>query len=301
MRPVRSLLAYVTGVILGGALLAPWLYALAQQAASSFPALKALAQQPFHRYVHRSWLVLAVVGLCPLLRSLGVQSSGEIGLVRPSGQGRRWSAGFALGFCSLACLALLAVGLGARGLVAGLTAADFFRQLAGATLAALGVSILEEILFRGVLFGGLRKAFPWPVALVVSSAVYALVHFFQKPEWSGPVGWASGLALVPGMLGGFGEFRALVPGFFNLTLAGVLLGLAFQRTGNLYFSFGLHAGWIFWLRFYGVVTQPLGDGSAWFWGTNRLTDGWLALIILSLVLVFVMRLPAAEKVPAQTQ
>ncbi|MHB8521076.1 MAG: CPBP family intramembrane glutamic endopeptidase [Limisphaerales bacterium] len=291
----------MTGVILGGALLAPWLYALAQQGANSFPVLRALAQQPFHRYVHRSWLVLALLGLWPLLRSLGVRSSGEIGLMRPSGQWRRWSAGFALGFGSLACLALLAVGLGARGLAGSVTAADLFRQLAGAILAALGVSILEEILFRGVLFGSLRKAFRWPVALVISSAVYALVHFFQKPEWFGPVGWASGLALAPGMLRGFGEFRALVPGFFNLTLAGVLLGLAFQRTGNLYFSFGLHAGWIFWLRFYGVATRPLGDRYAWFWGTNRLTDGWLALIILSLVLVFVMRLPAADKVPAQAQ
>ena len=66
--------------------------------------------------------------------------------------------------------------------------------------------------------------------------------------------WNSGLILLPRMLGGFADFHALVPGFFNLTLAGVLLGLAYQRTGNLYFSIGLHAGWIFWLKTYGAFT-----------------------------------------------
>ena len=56
------------------------------------------------------------------------------------------------------------------------------------------------------------------------------------------------------MLAGFADFHALVPGFFSLTLAGILLGLAYQRTGNLYFSIGLHAGWIFWLKTYGAFT-----------------------------------------------
>jgi hypothetical protein len=116
------------------------------------------------------------------------------------------------------------------------------------------VATLEEILFRGGIFGGLRRMFIWPLALMASSMVYALVHFLQRTEWTGAVAWNSGLILLPRMLGGFADFYALVPGFFSLTLAGILLGLAYQRTGNLYFSIGLHAGWIFWLKAYGAFT-----------------------------------------------
>ena len=83
----------------------------------------------------------------------------------------------------------------------------------------------------------------------------------------------------------------LVPGFFVLTLAGMILGLAFQRTENLYCSLGLHAGWIFWLKFYGYLTVARPGGNPWFWGTSKLIDGWLALILLAPVFVIVWLFP----------
>ena len=143
------------------------------------------------------------------------------------------------------------------------------------------VATLEEILFRGGIFGGLRRVLYWPFALLISSAIYALVHFLQRAELTGPVVWNSGLALLPHMLGGFADFHALVPGFFNLTLAGVLLGLAYQRTGNLYFSIGLHAGWIFWLKIYGHFTADAPQAAIWFWGSGKMIDGWLAFFALA--------------------
>ena len=121
--------------------------------------------------------------------------------------------------------------------------------------------------------------------------IYALVHFLQHAELTGPVAWNSGLILLPRMLGGFADFHALVPGFFNLTLAGILLGLAYQRTGNLYFSIGLHAGWIFWLITYDAFTTSAPRAATWFWGTGKLIDGWLALIVLVVTLVVFKFLP----------
>ena len=47
------------------------------------------------------------------------------------------------------------------------------------------VAVIEEILFRGALFGVLRKAMPWPGALAVSSAVYSAVHFIQNVDQAG--------------------------------------------------------------------------------------------------------------------
>jgi hypothetical protein len=87
----------------------------------------------------------------------------------------------------------------------------------------------------------------------------------------------------------------LVPGFFNLALAGALLGLAYQRTGNLYFSIGLHAGWIFWLKSYGAFTAAAPGASEWFWGTSKMIDGWLAFFVLALMLALFKFLPLGEK------
>ncbi len=111
-------------------------------------------------------------------------------------------------------------------------------------------------------------------------------------------GNAPGLGLLPRMLGGFADFHALVPGFFSLTLAGILLGLAYQRTGNLYFSIGLHAGWIFWLKTYGAFTTTMPHTAVWFWGTGKLIDGWLAFVILAGVLaIFRLVIPGEKRSP----
>lgn len=282
MRALGALAVYAAGVFLGGALLAPWLYRLAQAGAGLWPGI---ADEPFHRFVNRALLGLALIGLWPLLRSLGARSWADLGLARPTGQWRKLRGGFALGFVSLALVAALALAAGARRFDEALSARQLAVKLGGALLTAGVVAVIEEILFRGGIFGGLRRAWNWRGALVISSGIYALVHFFAPARHEGAVTWASGLALLPQMLRGFADWHALVPGFFNLALAGALLALAYQRTGNLFFSIGLHAGWIFWLRAYRVLTDPVPGADVWLWGSNRLIDGWLALAVLSGALV----------------
>jgi hypothetical protein len=287
MRPLRALVIYLVAVFIGGALLAPWLYRLAQIFAHPFPQI---AGAPFYRFVDRSLLVLALAGLWPLLRALGATSLHEAGLVRPQGHWRKLFGGLLLGFVSLAVVAGFAIACGSRFFNQAATAHKIVGTIFSAAATAAIVAVLEEILFRGGVFGGLRKIFYWPLALALSSALYALAHFLQRAGFTGAVAWNSGLVLLPRMLGGFADFYALVPGFFNLTLAGVLLGLAYQRTGNLYFSIGLHAGWIFWLKTYGTFTAA-PRAATWFWGTNKMIDGWLALIVLALTLAVFKFLP----------
>src|SRR2546427_11677954 len=97
MRPVKALGIYIIAVFVGGALLAPWLYWLTQSVAQGFPHL---ANSPFHRFVNRSSLGLALIGLWPLLRNLGVASGRDIGLVGPARQWKKLGVGLALGFVS---------------------------------------------------------------------------------------------------------------------------------------------------------------------------------------------------------
>ena len=136
-------------------------------------------------------------------------------------------------------------------------------------------------------------------ALVLSSMLYAIVHFMESARTTEAVTWLSGLELLPRMLHGFTDWQAIIPGFFNLTLAGLLLGLAYQRTGNLYFSIGLHAGWIFWLKSYGILTVKVAGTNEWWWGGARLINGWLALPVLALVALVFVRLGYRWEDPAR--
>jgi membrane protease YdiL (CAAX protease family) len=163
-----------------------------------------------------------------------------------------------------------------------------------AALAAVIVSVLEEILFRGALFGLLRKTLSWPVALVLSSGVYALAHFLRKADPPGPVDWWSGLALLPKMFQGGPR---IIPAVFTLFVAGAILALAYQRTGALFFPMGLHAGWIFWLKFYGFLTVKTPGAGPSIWGTDTLVDGWLALPVLGCVFWIVSKMKMAGERP----
>ena len=91
------------------------------------------------------------------------------------------------------------------------------------------------------------------------------------------------------MLGGLSSFEQFFPAFLNLALAGIALGLGYQRTGALYFSMGLHAGWIFWLKSYGFLTREGVPDPVWLWGSGKLIDGCLAMAGLAVVLAFLIR------------
>ena len=286
MRPVCLLLIYFVSVFLGAALIAPWVYHLLQFAAEHHFAFQELANFPFYRFVNRCLLFFAVLGLWPFLRSLGIRSWKDLGFAPVALHYKKGIAGFLIGFCSLAVVAALAVSFGARIIDLRQTGNALVAALLGATLTAIFVAILEESLFRGALFGALRKNNPWPFALLVSSAVYALLHFFGKPATPTIINWTSGFTTLASMFGGFVDLEMLVPKFFNLLIVGVILGFAFQRTGNLYFSIGLHAGWIFWLKSYGLLTQKVPKITIWIWGNGKIIDGWLATAVLLSVFGF---------------
>lgn len=305
MRPLRALVIYILAVFVGGALLAPPVYWLVQSFAQAHPDFVAhhlarIASTPFPRYVNRSLLTLALIGLWPLVRNLEFHSLQEVGIVRPRGQWKKVGAGFVLGFISLALVAGISFAFHARHLNQRPSGSQMFHRLLSAAATAIITATLEEILFRGAIFGALRKAFHWTFALVLSSMIYAILHYLESARSPDVVTWLSGLEVLPNMLRNLGNIHAVIPGFLNLTLAGMLLAWAYQRTGNLYFSIGLHMGWIFWVKAYGIVTTIEPTADKWLWGSGRMAivNGWVALPILFLtLLVFVWKTSNIERTP----
>jgi membrane protease YdiL (CAAX protease family) len=286
MRPLRALLIYIIAVFIGGALLAPPLYWLAQHFAQAAPKI---ADAPFHRYVSRALLGIALIGLWPLVKNLGFKSLSDVGLVRPRGQWKKIGGGFLLGFISLGVVVALAFACHARQVNSRFSSGQIAGNLLSAAATAIVVATLEELLFRGAIFGALRKVFHWIFALVLSSMFYAIMHYFESAKDPATVTWLSGLQVLPLMLSNLGNLHAVIPGFFNLTIVGMLLAWAYQRTGNLYFSIGLHMGWIFWIKAYSVFTSHPPDVNQWLWGSGKLAivNGWVALpILFATLLVF---------------
>ena len=91
--------------------------------------------------------------------------------------------------------------------------------LTGVKVSALllAAAFTEELLFRGYPFRVLHVRFGPVPAVVATSVAFGLMH--------GANPGVTPLALV------------------NLTLAGVLLGVAYWRSGSLWFVTGLHFGW----------------------------------------------------------
>ncbi len=223
---------------------------------------------------------MALLGLGRFLASAGFNDGMELRRAFGPPRGASFAAGVAVGFGSLALV--LAGGLlaGERFWRIGITGSG----LAGHVLTALGsalvVAMIEEILFRWALYGALRKVYAKGFAMLLSASIYAIVHFFSRTEASLPItGW-SGLALLPRMLRGFGDLHALIPAFINLVVVGSILAMAYERTGRLWLSIGLHGGWIFWLKSTGYLTLRQEGGGGWFWGGEKMIDGWAALIVL---------------------
>lgn len=281
-RPVSALLSYIAVVFIGGALLGPCLYRLVQQIAPH----SQFAGKPFHRYLDRSLLAIALIGLWPLLRTLAFGSPWS--LLRPSapGQWRRLARGTALGFCSLSMVAILALAMHVRVFGVEPRFWHLLGRLGDAVGTAVAVGFIEEFLFRGAVFGALRRVWHWMPALVVSSLIYAAVHPLQRTDLAGPVTWHSGFDLLGQMALRIINPSSSAPALINLTLIGIILAIACWRTGDLYFSIGLHGGWVLLLKLYGTFTGHQVAGSLGFFGTEKVVDGWLAFIILLAVLIF---------------
>lgn len=265
-------------------MLAPGLYFLTQSAASQFPILEKLAHNPFHRFVNRSMLVLALSGLWPLSRAMGFRKAADLGLNDPAKNFSRVTIGFAFGFLSLAVAAGMLMVMGKYQFNPGGTPADLLRHILNATLSAIVVAFTEELLFRGVLFGGLRKAISWRLTLIVVSAIYALVHFFAKAGSPPTITWLSGFKTLGWMFRGFLNFDVMKLACPNLFIAGLILGVAYQRTGTLYFSIGLHAGWVFWIKSFGFFARSKVPTTEAHWA--MLLNSWCASIVLIILFWF---------------
>lgn len=279
MRELRLLLLYLGFVFLGGALLAPWAWKAMQACAGAWPPLERLAQQPFHRYVNRCLLALALGGLWPLLRAFGLPARTGHGWQGP--WGRPVLLGASGGWTSCFAIFMGALLVGDASMAAGLSPAVIARRAAPALATAAGVALMEEWLFRGLIHGALRRSLSFQQVATITSILYAVVHFFDRPPQPEVVGAFTGMWTLGRMLHGLSDASALMPGLLNLFAVGWMLALARERTGSIALSMGLHGGWVLGIKLLGsLVARDTGASTA-VWGTAKVFDGWAATVVLA--------------------
>ena len=117
----------------------------------------------------------------------------------------------------LAIIGAAILALAAPGWVSWTVSAAPLIEGVNVSALLLGAAFTEELLFRGYPFRVLHVRFGPVPAVLATSVAFGLMH--------GANPGVTPLALV------------------NLTLAGVLLGVAYWRSGSLWFVTGLHFGW----------------------------------------------------------
>ncbi|MCZ6672070.1 MAG: CPBP family intramembrane metalloprotease [Verrucomicrobia bacterium] len=156
-------------------------------------------------------------------------------------------------------------------------------SIGGALVSALLIGLMEETFFRGFVFRTFYTALrPW-LALIGSSLFFAYLHFKMPDEVlehvpAHEIGLDDGLVAIWHTLTTFAaNFDELL--FFNLTLVGILLNLAFLYSRNLWACVGLHAGWVVMIQSF-VDTFDETKGAHPFFGTEKVADGYLVTLFL---------------------
>jgi membrane protease YdiL (CAAX protease family) len=275
---LKFAIALVIGLA-GAVILAPF---------AALGVAKAGFRIPFPRIFDRV-VMLALFGvILYAARSLRLFAMLRAGFKNPRLGGWLGLRGFAVALAVMALLFAAAFALGAaRGAALARAMAIVPKYLGAAIL----IGILEEAFFRAFLFGGMRDEFGRTGALIASAAIYAVAHLVRSPAHF----YVTGLDLTAGLrtLGGSGAQLAhpasALPTLVGLFLLGIVLAQAYIVTGSVYFSIGLHSGFVLGAKLWPKLIAERAPIPGWLagWGHQPIISGaaaWLAAVAILAIL-----------------
>jgi membrane protease YdiL (CAAX protease family) len=177
-----------------------------------------------------------------------------------------------------------------------LSLGESVEQYLKAILTGLTVGFLEEIFFRGIIFRGLLEDWKPLPAFVTANLFYSALHFVKPAEkyfLSGPDPWA-GFRHLFSTFAPFLEPAEIALGMIGLLLIGIVLSYAFLRTGTLYLSIGLHAGWVISIKTVRVFGDYQTENLGWLFGSTepKIVSGvvtWAGILLVGLAVHWITR------------
>jgi len=276
--------------IVAAALIAPWVSALVDALGFRFP---------FPRIFDRVVMVALAAVMIESALPLKLWPRLKAGFANPAANRGRAVRGFAIALLAVAALWIAAAVLSSGGFDGSF---KVLTHLPGTLAAALLIAVIEEAFFRAILLAGMRDDFGPRAALIASAAVYALAHLVRSPARFQLHGIhpMAGFDVLASSFAQFGDPAALMPPLIGLFLLGLVLGEAFLLTGTVYFSLGMHAGFVVGAKSWRYVTAAGSSQPGWLVGYGRVpliggVGAWIVALTLLLLLKRLARPPLASQ------
>ena len=283
-------MVFLLGTLTLGAALAPLLF-WCSQPFFDIPGLGFLKDTEFSRFFERAILFAAVILAFPIMQWIGVGQFRDLKVDWAWRRSWQLPAGFFLAGIVVALWGWIAIRVG----LAEFKPRPPWNLIPNLLLTSLSVSVIEELLFRGVIFGLLRQTAPTWLATMFVSAIFAIIHPLRPADVRlDLVTWHSGFDLLFQAIRHLAEPLELVGGFFTIFVLGLLLAHATVKTGALWLPIGLHAGAVFTKMSFNKLTRHLADIQPWF-GPDLITGyGAIAILLLLWLMVWLL-FPRADR------
>ncbi|QHI68652.1 CPBP family intramembrane glutamic endopeptidase [Tichowtungia aerotolerans] len=299
-KPLFALLLIFCAAPLLAALVSPWIYMAVQSRAAEVmqwvhqseaagtnlfwaDIADSVFTSPFRRVNDRIVLILVLGLLAPAYRLSGMGGRADFGIPKR----RDWLRLFGIGLIVAAASMLIVYAI---GLFAGVYGpvnvdGDVVSELLKIIIGMLLIGVIEEILFRGFILTAFRKSFGPVAAVLLSSALFAAVHFIKPAEPEITNRWFSGFLLFSHPFSGAGS--TFWPEVCTLFCMGTVLATLSTWTRSVYICIGLHAGWVWVMMLFRLFTENQGR-LIWLYGPGEwISKGWIgpitALIIWAVV------------------
>jgi len=255
---------------------------------------------PFPRIFDRTVMATLFLAMLWAARDLQLGSLLAHGFKHPAKESSlRVLRGLAVSFCTIAILFALAITAGGSG------AADFGKvasKIPSYILSAIAIAIIEEGFFRAFLLGGMRRDFGNIGALLASSAFYAVAHLVRSPArfYVTQFEPAAGLMTLAHSMDQLSHPATAIPTLIGLFLLGIVLGEAYLLTGSVYFSIGLHCGFVLGAKLWPKIILNRATLPWWIAGAGPvpLIAGAAAWAIALVILLSLRPLTGARKPPS---
>ncbi|MCC5846596.1 MAG: CPBP family intramembrane metalloprotease [Verrucomicrobia bacterium] len=276
---------YLFIVLVIGALFGAWLVRLGAQAESGFWS-DFVGEQRGDRIMRRIQTLIAVLMAPLLLKKIGWEGLHDLGwdsMRSWSTRRRDFYRGWVLGFLAIGLIFAISLYLDLRQWEPFKASAWLDTIFYGFLVTGLGVGIIEETLTRGVLYRSMARCWtPWGGALI-SSAIFAYVHFLKATPESIELGIFP--AMVSSMIDGFRYEHHAFQKFVNLFLFGVVLCRMVHHRGDIWYAVGLHASAVGLIRFVSKLSDRYGDRHAAIGHSAKFDDGWLLTVMLVILIL----------------
>ena len=284
---LKSFLLTIFAVLAVSALLAPWVKRLLVYGAEHFEFFEKLAEYELHRILSRIIMVNIFLSLIIFRKKL-LANTGVFRVLKPQkGDGKWFLTGLVFGIVTLSLQVFFAVVFQGREFFTyKLIFSKMVVKSIECLLSACLIGLMEEFLFRGVLFKYLWRKRSFVMAILISSLVYSCAHFFRPKDITGvdELSPFAGFIVIFKMMSPF-----LSPDFLfesvGLFLVGACLAAGYYYSKSLYFPIAVHAGWVFVIKMDGMMITRTTADKIWLWGSSNIVGGiatWLLLIMIFL-------------------